>query len=187
MESIKKNSPITKIVNTITFNLLQNIDLPLLFTWFMQPYIATWWQEPTTQELFNQKWTTRIITQLTEENNPFNGYIIILNGLPIGYIQYYTVTAKDRIGYPSLPKHTVGLDLFIGDPAFLGKKLSTPIITIFINTIITIREPTTTLLIIDPAPTNQRAIHVYEKAGFKKLGIFKRPYGQVHLMFKHII
>jgi aminoglycoside 6'-N-acetyltransferase len=177
---------ITKNTHTITFNVLHNTNVPLLFTWFKQPYIATWWQEPTEYGAFNKKWSTRITTKLTEEKNSFHGYIMLVNNDPIGYIQYYHITDKDRIGYPPLPKNTVGIDLFIGNPAYLGKKLSVPIITAFISTIVIINAPHTTMLIIDPATTNQRAIHVYEKAGFKKIGIFKKPYGIVFLMFKAI-
>lgn len=173
-------------MSTINFEPLATSNITLLFEWFMQPHVATWWAEPKDFALFDKKWLNRITTGYTEEHNPFNGYTILIDDTPIGYIQYYCVTAKDRIGYPPLPEHTVGLDLFIGATEYLGKKLSVPIITHFIETIIKHREPHTTMLIIDPAPNNQRAIHVYKKVGFKEIGTFKRTFGTVLLMYKTV-
>jgi aminoglycoside 6'-N-acetyltransferase len=174
-------------MHPINFTLLKEKDCSILFEWFMQPHVATWWPEPKEYAAFKKKWLNRIITGYTENNNLFFGYYIMCNNIPIGYIQYYCVTQTERTEYPPLPKHTVGIDLYIGNTEYIGKKLSVPIITQFIEIIIKKQEPLTTVLIIDPAVTNQRAIHVYTKVGFKKIGVFKRTYGiTIMLLYKNI-
>ena len=153
---------------------------------YTEPHVATWWPEPNKYTDFEDKWLKKI-TERAEKQNSSHGYIIMINNISIGYIQYYLnykVTTKNCSHYPPLPKHTVGIDLFIGDRTYLGKKLSTPIITTFIETIIKNQKPETAVIIMDPAPTNQRAIHVYTKAGFKKIGLFQQSHGPVLLMYK---
>jgi aminoglycoside 6'-N-acetyltransferase len=39
-------------------------------------------------------------------------------------------------------------------------------------------------VLTDPAPTNERAIRAYEKAGFTKVGMVETPEGQSLLMVR---
>lgn len=64
---------------------------------------------------------------------------------------------------------TITLDLLIGEPTYLGKGLSAPMIRSFLDQ----HAGDVKRVIIDPAQDNPRAVHVYEKAGFKKVKAFK--------------
>ncbi len=60
------------------------------------------------------------------------------------------------------------LDLFICDLNFVGKGLAVQMIQEFLIT----HFSTMKKILIDPEATNSRAIHVYQKAGFKITGKF---------------
>ncbi len=62
----------------------------------------------------------------------------------------------------------ITLDLFICDLNYLGKGLAVPMIREFLIS----QFPTVKKVSIDPEATNTRAIHVYQKAGFKIVGEF---------------
>ncbi len=65
-------------------------------------------------------------------------------------------------------KEATTLDLFICDLNYLGKGLAVPMIREFL-----IRKfSNMKRVLIDPEATNKRAIHVYQKVGFKIVGEF---------------
>jgi aminoglycoside 6'-N-acetyltransferase len=156
--------------------------IPLLFSWFQQPHVIQWWQEPQDLTRFTDKWQIKITGHAASKQDPAAGFCVSIDQTPIGYVQYHRVNENDRRGYPPLPDHTVGMDIFIGNPSYLGKGFAAPIITEFIEKVITIKEPKTTCIIIDPEPNNTRAVHVYKKAGFTPIGEYNRSSSRVLLM-----
>jgi len=62
----------------------------------------------------------------------------------------------------------ITLDLFICDLNYLGKGFCVPMIHKFLKT----HFPHIRRALIDPEKTNTRAVHVYQKAGFKIIGEF---------------
>lgn len=62
----------------------------------------------------------------------------------------------------------ITLDLFICDVNYLGKGLSVPMIKTFLLK----QFPHVKKVLIDPEATNKKAIHVYQKVGFKITGEF---------------
>ena len=159
-------------MNIFSFKLITPEHFLLLFQWFSQDYIAQLWVEPTEWTAFQTTWNAKIA-----EPGVFR-YLAYLDNKPIGYIQYFRVTDKDRAHFSDvqLPDHSIGLDLFIGDQEYLGKGYGTRLIQDFIE-LIQVKEPACSTIIIDPAPDNVRAIKCYEKVGFKRVGIFTTPYG----------
>lgn len=71
------------------------------------------------------------------------------------------------ITFPAGPDE-ITLDLFICDLNYLGKGLAVPMIREFLTS----QFPNVKKVLIDPEATNTRAIHVYQKAGFKITGEF---------------
>lgn len=67
------------------------------------------------------------------------------------------------------------LDLFICNLAYLGKGLSVQMIQEFLLS----QFPNKQEVLIDPEATNTRAIHVYEKVGFRIIGEFIAPWHPV--------
>ena len=78
-------------------------------------------------------------------------------------------------------KKTFTLDLLIGDKSHLGKGLAHLMIQKFIPD----ESPHADYFIIDPESTNTRAIHVYEKARFNKVGEFCPDFNpKLHIMMR---
>jgi len=80
------------------------------------------------------------------------------------------------------------LDLFICNLNYLGKGLSVPMIQKFLIT----HFPNIKRVLIEPEATNARAIHVYEKVGFKITGEFIAnwnpvPHYQMELNMKDLL
>jgi GrpB-like predicted nucleotidyltransferase (UPF0157 family) len=82
----------------------------------------------------------------------------------------------------------ITLDLFICDLNYLGKGLAVPMIREFLIS----QFPNVKRVLIDPEATNQRAIHVYQKVGFKIIGEFVAswhpvPHYQMELYMKDLL
>lgn len=82
----------------------------------------------------------------------------------------------------------ITLDLFICDLNYLGKGFSVPMIQEFLIT----QFPNVKRILIDPEATNTRAIHVYQKVGFKIVGEFIAswhpvPHYQMELYMKDLL
>ncbi len=80
------------------------------------------------------------------------------------------------------------LDLFICDLNYLGKGIAVPMIREFLIS----HFPNVKKVLIDPEATNKRAIHVYQKVGFKIIGEFIAswhpvPHYQMELYMKDLL
>jgi RimJ/RimL family protein N-acetyltransferase len=171
--------------NAVVFLPLQPYDLTVLHSWFLQPHVAYWWPEPQDWSAFNIKWTTRLETNLSAYHTPWFGHIACIDDTPIGYIQHFFLIPHQLHGYPLSLAQTVGLDFFIGEPAYLGKKLSTPILDNYFSFITKMHPPVSTIL-IEPHSMNLRAIHVYTKAGFKVIGEKISAQNPITVLYKHL-
>jgi RimJ/RimL family protein N-acetyltransferase len=83
---------------------------------------------------------------------------------------------------------TITLDLFICDLNYLGKGLAVPMIREFLMS----QFPNVKKVLIDPEASNSRAIHVYQKVGFKIVGEFIAswhpvPHYQMELYMKDLL
>jgi RimJ/RimL family protein N-acetyltransferase len=135
---------------------------PLLRTWLELPHVQEWWDDPD-EELSH-------IRDMVEGRDTTRPFLIILDGKPVGYIQYWFIGhhqneewIKDHPWLEELPAETVGIDLTIGDPALLSKGIGSRALTAFVAMV---RELGHHTIIIDPDPANLRAVRAYEKAGF---------------------
>jgi aminoglycoside 6'-N-acetyltransferase len=160
-----------------TFTKITKQEMPFLLEWFKAPHVSKWWPVPSKNELF-EDFLIRI-----RSKNTF-GYMVNLEGVPIGYIQYYFINRNfEKTGswLPGLPENTVGTDQFIGDLNLIGKGLGTEFIKKFLKHLVQI-EPSITTIIVDPDPQNFAAIKCYEKVGFKKDNEYDAPWGRALLM-----
>ncbi len=73
-------------------------------------------------------------------------------------------------------KDVWAIDLWIGEPDYWGMGIGTTALKLLIDEILNNKKAKK--IIIDPHTDNPRAIHVYEKVGFKKVKILKahEPY-----------
>jgi len=102
--------------------------------------------------------------------------------VPFGYLMTSEVASdEERFSKWREGEKAITLDLLIGNENFLGRGLSCPMIQEFLLD----KFPSVDEVFIDPEVENSKAIHVYEKAGFKKLEQFIAPWHPVpHWLMK---
>jgi streptomycin 6-kinase len=88
--------------------------------------------------------------------------------------------ADEYAKYRESNKPAITLDIFIGDKDYVGKGLATAIIMEFLLS----QFPDVGEIFIDPEKSNTRAVHVYQKAGFRIIGEFIASW---HLVPHHIM
>lgn len=152
---------------------MTNEHLPLWQKWITVPHVKEVWfiegYEPADS-----------IKQKVEGNGYDYPFIIYINELPIGYIQYCdlyayrTLNPKPRGLFTNEKLGTFCIDLFIAETDFLNKGYGTEIVKRFTQKLI--NELGAKKILIDPAASNKRAIRCYEKAGFN---IVKNAYDGV--------
>ncbi len=137
-------------------------DYSLLLGWLDNPQVREWWGEPKTALD-----KIRVMVEGRDTTRPF---VFSCDGKPAGYIQCWSVgdevaggNAPEAPWLLDLPEDTVGVDLFIGEPAQLGRGIGTSVMRAFLARLFAEGVKT---VIIDPDETNLRAVRAYEKAGF---------------------
>ncbi len=148
----------------IRFRQITLEDIPLMHSWFNEAHVQKFYslREWTENEVLDKLFPS------IEFKKPLFGFIALLSECPVGYIQYYHL--KD---YPwphqdfdaSIVEAGVGLDMFIGDPAWVGKGLGPKNIESFLNTVI---WPHFQFCVVDPDEHNLASIRCFEKCGFSK-------------------
>jgi RimJ/RimL family protein N-acetyltransferase len=82
--------------------------------------------------------------------------------------------------YSELDGLAITLDIFIGDTEYVGKGLASTVIKEFLLS----QFSDVSEVFIDPEKDNVRAVHVYQKVGFRVVGEFIAPWHPVphHIM-----
>ena len=163
----------------ISFRPLARADLPLLHEWLRRPHVAEWWGPPESLE------------ELEAEHGPaIDGrashapYIVLLDDVPIGWIQSYVAAASHDEGW-WLDEHDPGvrgIDQFIADPALLGRGIGSAMVRAVVEMLLA--DPAVTRVQTDPSPANPRAIRCYEKAGFRRARLAETTDGAALLMYR---
>lgn len=162
----------------ISFTPLQETHFADLLRWLNTEHVRQWWGDETcwTLEAIQQKYASYVsgFKEVANEHKPIHAYIIECAKKPIGYIQYYDVNDFPRMGYEltQTAQNTAGMDLYIGEPQYLRKNLSTQIIQTFLTAYV---KPNFVACFVDPESSNLAAIRTYEKCGFKLLKTLQEP------------
>ena len=123
-------------------------DIPALEAILREPEVARWWMRHT--------WD-----RVDEAGSAV--FAILADGDVVGCIQYAEETDPDY-------RHA-GIDLFVSDGA-QGRGIGTDALRTLLAHLID--DVGHHRVIIDPAVENARAIHVYEKLGFRRVGVMRR-------------
>ena len=142
----------------------------MLAGWLREPHVAEWWGDP--HEALAE--IEAAIDDISTEP-----LIVELDGQPIAYLQSYYPHLEDGHPYQDQPTGTLGIDLSIGDPELIDKGHGSAIIRQFVGELFAEGAPR---VIIDPDPTNARAIRAYEKAGFRAFDTRTSQYGPALMM-----
>jgi len=132
-------------------------DLLMLSAWLEHPHVAEWWGDDGDK-------LAEMGAAMADPST--EAFVIELDGRPMGYIQCYDPHLEEDHPYRDQPEGTLGLDQFIGEPEMVGIGHGSRLIAAFAERLF---ARGATRIIIDPDPSNARAIRAYEKAGFKCL------------------
>ena len=156
----------------ITFRKLTLQDLPLLQQWLNQPYVHEWYDKDKQNTL--EEVTKRYAPKIKGEK-PTDCYFVLYEDKPVAYIHTYKVNDWPELGnYVDCDDYTASVDLFIGDPSFMGKGFGSIMLKKFVREIVFLNDEINTCM-IGPEPNNKRAIRAYEKAGFQYTKTVKIP------------
>lgn len=137
----------------VTLRPLETADVPRLAEIAAEPEVARWWLGPTEPDLREMAGPDR--NELV--------FAIELDGQLIGLVQAHEELVPDY-------RHA-GIDLFLGT-AWQGQGLGADTVRTLARWLF--EERGHHRITIDPALANQRAIHAYERVGFRRVGVMRR-------------
>jgi RimJ/RimL family protein N-acetyltransferase len=162
----------------ISFRPLAHDDLRRLCNWVNRPHVAEWWDAPGTIEEIKREYLP-VITDASSTR----AYIACRGHEPIGFIQSYVVMGSgDGWWEDERDPGARGIDQFLVDGSRLSQGIGTAMIESFVAQLL--QDPKVTKVQADPAPTNQRAIRCYIKAGFRPVREVVTPDGAALLMYR---
>lgn len=138
-------------------------DIPVFHKWVNDPEIMGFWygrDKPKTLA-----WAKKHFLPIIKGESPSQCWTIEVEGKPIGFM-YNTPSLDEDAGEFS---GRVELDILVGDKREQGKGYGTDALRAMI--VYAFNKQKAERVFIIPRLSNQRAIHVYEKVGFKKEGI----------------
>ena len=158
----------------IYFRRMEKSDLSQMHIWLNTNFVAQYWKNPASPEDVKRKYEPYITGE-----NPTTPYIIIIDGVDVGYIQTYYYSDYKGAYYDlfDVGTFTAGIDLFIGHIDYIHKGYGVHVIKNFIEKHIFSNSKTTNVM-ITPEPDNAIAIKVYEKIGFKWYKTITTPDGE---------
>lgn len=159
-----------------SFRPLAATDLPLLCQWLGREHVACWWGGAPTLAQVQADYLPMI-----EPASSTRGYIALLDGEALGFIQSYVVMGSgDGWWEAETDPGARGIDQFLCDDARLGQGLGSAMIRGFVAMLF--RDPSVTRVQTDPEPHNLRAIRAYRRAGFIEDAVVQTPDGPALLM-----
>jgi aminoglycoside 6'-N-acetyltransferase len=145
-------------------------DLALVRDWLQQPHVTEWWHDAEDFAFVSGDLAHHDMAQ----------FIVGTDGRPFAYLQCYRM-GEWHEGFGPQPCGTRGLDQFIGEPGMLGRGHGSAFIREFTEMMLSDGTPR---VVLDPKPTNARAIRAYEKAGFARNREIDTPDGRALLMVR---
>lgn len=152
--------------HVIQFRRLQESDFEKLYFWLQTPAVVKWWDNrPISFEAMVEKYRKRI------EEGIIQTFVFLVDEMPIGMIQCYE---EKRWDLYHLSSPAVGIDLFIGEEAYLHKGIGTIVLKEFIDSIVK-KLYDVEYVCIDPDEDNYAAIKSYTKVGFLPVNVALCP------------
>ena len=158
----------------ISFRSLGVDDLQSMFLWLLKPHVAKWYaRAPGSFPEIVAKYGPR-----TQRDSPVRAFIIVVDGKDVGYIQSYSLDEfPDYAHRVGVEPNVAGIDLFIGEEAFVGWGLGARAIRHFVD-----REvfggTKASACIGGPQDGNHAAIRAFERAGFVRWKVVENEHGE---------
>jgi RimJ/RimL family protein N-acetyltransferase len=154
----------------IGFRPLTADELPLLYEWLQREHIQRWWTDRETYDEVVQHYLPAI-----EGSEPTDLYLILSDGLPVGFIQTYRVS--DYPEYRDLvavEEGVAGVDLFVAEPELTGRGFGSEALRRFVADVVFL-DPGIHACVADPDAENIASLRAFEKAGFRVVRRFVDP------------
>lgn len=137
----------------VTLRPLCRDDTPVLRAMLVEPEVARWWGDYDDEKLERDFFDSLCAS----------AYAIEADGQWTGVIEFHEVNDPDY--------RSAGIDIVLST-SLHGAGLGTDALRTLIRYLIDVRGHHR--ITIDPAADNTRAIHVYEKVGFRPVGVMRR-------------
>ena len=145
-------------------------DLPQMRRWLATPHVAEWWRDADDFEFVSGDLDHPDMAQ----------FIVMLDRRPFAYLQCYRL-GDWHVSFGPQPLGTRGLDQIIGEADMIGRGHGSAFIRLFTDQLFASGTPR---VVLDPDPSNGRAIRAYEKAGFRRERKITTPDGAALLMIR---
>jgi RimJ/RimL family protein N-acetyltransferase len=127
--------------------------------------VRRWWADPP-RDTYPEDELEKYRARIRGEDLDSEIFFIRRRGRPIGFIQCYRIDDHDEYGTAlALDVPAAGMDVFIGEPAEIGKGRGPALIRAFLRDVVFARYDVAEC-VIGPSVKNTSAIRAYEKAGF---------------------
>lgn len=138
---------------------IREADIPALWRWLHEPEVVEFWGDPdeTVEEVRAEN--------LEPDVYPCWRFIIEREGAPVGLVQYWHDDPDPEWWW------SAGIDILIGEPGARGRGAGIEAIRVLLRHLFEVKH--LHRVTIDPQVRNERAIHVYERAGFRRDGILR--------------
>lgn len=153
---------------------LMDEDGPILCSWLNDPLVLSFYEGrdmPYDMDMVRERFLGK-----TDLDHVL-GCLVTWKDSPSGYVQVYPISGEELSLY-GYPRHDriYGMDQFLGDPHLWNKGIGTLLVGAMVDWLF--QECEADRVVMDPRVENTRAIHVYEKCGFRKVKLL--PQRELH-------
>jgi RimJ/RimL family protein N-acetyltransferase len=160
------------------FSLAHPTDQSMIEDWLARPHIREWLHGE------GLKTTLQSLAESFEGSSDFQHWIVYDSETPFGYLLTSEIDPQEEFfaAVHFSGDKAITLDVFIGEPDYLGKGFGTAMI----KQLIQWQFADVSDVIIDPEVANERAVHVYQKLGFRIIETFIAPWHPVPHYLMHM-
>lgn len=158
--------PIDIVNGNLRVRTLTEEDFPIMLKWLTDDRVLEFYDGrdthftlETLKERYSERWET-----------PYHRVIIEYEDVPIGYGQIFRLDAElyEEYQYTDNGETVYAADQFIGVPEYWNRGIGTLYMKTILDHLKTVENADA--VVLDPHKDNERALHVYEKVGFRLLG-----------------
>ncbi|MCW2798781.1 MAG: hypothetical protein JWQ70_253 [Aeromicrobium sp.] len=162
-------------MGAIEFRRLADTDLAALVGWMAAEHAQPWFgEEPRTPELARVHYADEL-----DGTSPTRMWIVVHDGVDVGYIQDYPVVAYDDYAVRVQDLTAIAFDYLIGVPELTGHGIGAQMISQFCREVLCPDYPEAPRFVASPDVRNVRSIRVLEKCGFTQ-GLWIQPESVTH-------
>ena len=140
----------------------EEAEYRLLSRWLTDERVLEWIygrDNPWPYDRVLAKYRPRVLGE-----HPVRSCFIVLEGEPLGYIQFFPVADAASYGLEDAAGYW-GVDMWIGEPDIWSQGLGTRALRALLGHLFAVEGAV--VAVIDPRVENPRAVRCYEKAGFR--------------------